>query len=76
MFCSRKRNVETRKERRKLGNLMFLRHNIKDSGYNSTKITKQLSPTQNTPALQARPLMNSVLLVLTAGHTQKAPVEL
>ena len=76
MFCSRKRNVETRKERRKLGNLIFLRHNIKDSGYSSTNITKQLSPAQNTPALQARPLVNSVHLVLTAGHTQKAPVEL
>ena len=32
--------------------LIFLRHN-KDGGYNSTNITKQLSPAQNTPALQA-----------------------
>ena len=33
--------------------LIFLRHNIKDGGYNSTKTTKQLSPAQNTPTLQA-----------------------
>ena len=32
--------------------LIFLRHN-KDGGYNSTNINKQLSPAQNTPALQA-----------------------
>ena len=34
--------------------LIFLRHN-KDGGYNSTNINKQLSPSQNTPALQASP---------------------
>ena len=33
--------------------LIFLRHN-KDGGYNSTNINKQLSPAQNTPALQAK----------------------
>ena len=33
--------------------LIFLCNNIKDGGYNSTNINKQLSPTQNTPALQA-----------------------
>ena len=32
--------------------LIFLRHN-KDVGYNSTNINKQLSPAQNTLALQA-----------------------
>ena len=32
--------------------LIFLGHN-KDGGYNSTNINKQLSPAQNTPALQA-----------------------
>ena len=32
--------------------LIFLRHN-KDGGYNGTNINKQLSPAQNTPALQA-----------------------
>ena len=32
--------------------LIFLRRN-KDGGYNSTNINKQLSPAQNTPALQA-----------------------
>ena len=32
--------------------LIFLRHN-KDGGYISTNINKQLSPAQNTPALQA-----------------------
>ena len=34
--------------------LIFPRHN-KDGGYNSTNIIKQLSPAQNTPALQASP---------------------
>ena len=33
--------------------LIFLRQN-KDGGYNSTSTNKQLSPTQNTPALQAK----------------------
>ena len=33
---------------------IFLRYNIKDGGYNSTNINKQLSPAQNTPALQAK----------------------
>ena len=65
--------LKLEKRGEKLGYLIFLRHNIKDGGYNSTNITKQLSPAQNTPALQARPLMNSVHFVLTAGHTQKAP---
>ena len=32
--------------------LIFFRHN-KDGGYNSTNINRQLSPAQNTPALQA-----------------------
>ena len=32
--------------------LFFLHHN-KDGGYNGTNINKQLSPAQNTPALQA-----------------------
>ena len=51
--------VETRKEGRKwgesrgAGSLIILRHN-KDGGYNSTNINKQLSSTQNTPALQAK----------------------
>ena len=34
--------------------LIFLRHKIKDGGYNNTNINKQLSLAQNTPALQAR----------------------
>ena len=33
--------------------LIFLRHNIKDGGHNSTNITKQLLPAQNTPAPQS-----------------------
>ena len=61
MFCSRKRllklekrgeNGASKKERVFLLSLIFLRHN-KDGGYNSTNINKQLSPAQNTPALQA-----------------------
>ena len=50
-------HVETRKRGEPLGllfllSLIFLRHN-KDGGYISTNINKQLSPAQNTPALQA-----------------------
>ena len=40
-------------KRGRVGVLIFLRHNIKDGGYNSTNINKQLSPAQNTAALQA-----------------------
>ena len=35
---------------------IFLCHKIKDGGYNNTNIKKQLSPAQNTPALQAADL--------------------
>ena len=62
-FCSRKRHVETHEEKRKWGeskggllfllSLIFLRYKIKDGGYNDTNIKEQLSPAQNTPALQA-----------------------
>ena len=63
MFCSRMRmlKLEKRGENRAshlplgllfLLSLIFLRHN-KDGGYISTNINKQLSPAQNTPALQA-----------------------
>ena len=66
MFCSRKRllklekrgeNGASKKERVFLLSLIFLRHN-KDGGYNSTNINKQLSPAQNTPALQATPKLD------------------
>ena len=60
-LCSRKRHVESPKERRKWLpegllfslSLIFLRHKIKDGGYNNTNINNQLLPAQNTPALQA-----------------------
>ena len=63
MFCSRMRmlKLEKRGENRAshlplgllfLLSLIFLRHH-KDGGYISTNINKQLSPAQNTPALQA-----------------------
>ena len=35
---------------------IFLCHKIKDGGYDNTNINKQLSPPQNTPALQAADL--------------------
>ena len=35
---------------------IFLCHKTKDGGYNNTNINKQLSPAQNTPALQAADL--------------------
>ena len=34
--------------------LIFLRHKIKEGGYNKMNINKQLSPAKNTPALQAK----------------------
>ena len=34
--------------------LIFLRHKIKDGGYNKMNINKQLSPAKNIPALQAK----------------------
>ena len=63
MFCSRKRMLKLEKRGENgashlplgllfLLSLIFLRHN-KDGGYNSTNINKQLSPAQNTLALQA-----------------------
>ena len=57
MFCSRKRMLKLSPQHLPLGllsllSLIFLGH-IKDGGYNSTKINRQLSPAQNTPALQA-----------------------
>ena len=58
-FCSRKCHVKTPQERRKwpkglLFQLspIFLCHKIKDGGCNNTNMNK-LSPTQNTPALEA-----------------------
>ena len=33
---------------------LWTRHKIKDGGYNNTNINKQLSPVQDTPALQAK----------------------
>ena len=68
-----KAHVETRKEGRKGGeskrsggllfliSLIFLCHN-KDGGYNSTNINKQLSPAQNTLALQATAWQTASLL--------------
>ena len=58
-FVLAKAPVETRKEGRKwgesrgAGSLIILRHN-KDGSYNSTNINKQLSPAQNTSALQVK----------------------
>ena len=37
--------------------LIFLRHKIKDGGYNKMNINKQLSPAKNMPALQLNRLM-------------------
>ena len=66
MFCSRKRHVKAQKEgnrasQKERGSLIFLHHNIKDSSYNSMNINKQLSPAENTPALQANKVDESWL---------------
>ena len=60
VFAREKRHVEIPKKR---GNALlfllspiFLCHKIKDGGYNNTNINKQLSPAQNTLALQAADL--------------------
>ena len=51
---------------------LILRHNIKDGGFNSMNIDKQLSPTQNTPVLQATlanvKLVSSLWFVSTSGN--------
>ena len=53
-ICSRKRHVETsRREERYLLSPIFHCHKIKDGGYNNITNTNKVSPTQNTPALQA-----------------------
>ena len=72
MFCSRKRMLKLERGEGVLFSpwhpplgllfllsLIFLRHN-KDGGYNSTNINTQLSPAQNTPALQASTMYLSV----------------
>ena len=53
-------NGASQKERVFLLSLIFLRHN-KDGGYNSKNMflkNKQLSPAQNTPAVQATPKLD------------------
>ena len=53
--------------------LIFLRHNIKDGGYNSTNINKQLSPAQNTPAMQATLHRSRWLSFKLSGHLGPVP---
>ena len=62
-ICSRKRHVETSRREEEMGRvkgLLFLLspvfhcHKIKDGGYNNITNTNKVSPTQNTPALQAK----------------------
>ena len=66
-ICSRKCHVETSRREEEMGRvkgLLFLLspifhcHKIKDGGYNNITNTNKVSPTQNTPALQAN--QNSV----------------
>ena len=51
---------------------LILRHNTKDGDFNSMNIDKQLSPTQNTPVLQATlanvKLVSSLWFVSTSGN--------
>ena len=42
--------------------VIFLRHKIRDGGYNNTNINKQLSLAQNTPALQANYFPDETIL--------------
>ena len=42
--------------------VIFLRHKIRDGGYNNTNINKHLSPAQNTPALQANYFPDETIL--------------
>ena len=53
--------------------LIFLGHNIKDGGYNSTNINKQLSPAQNTPAMQATLHPSRWLSFKLSGHLGSVP---
>ena len=75
-ICSRKRHVETSRREEEMGRvkgLLFLLspifhcHKIKDGGYNKITNTNKVSPTQNTPALQA--ITNKSIIGLCQGRT-------
>ena len=75
-ICSRKRHVETSRREEEMGRvkgLLFLLspifhcHKIKDGGYNNITNTNKVSPTQNTPALQA--ITNKSIIGLCQGRT-------
>ena len=61
-ICSRKRHVETSRREEEMGRVkglllllspIFHCHKIKDGGYTNITSANKVSPTQNTPALQA-----------------------
>ena len=75
-ICSRKRHVETSRREEEMGRvkgLLFLLspifhcHKIKDGGYNNITNTNKVSPTQNTPALQA--ITNKSIIGRCQGRT-------
>ena len=75
-ICSRKRHVETSRREEEMGRVkglllllspIFHCHKIKDGGYNNITNTNKVSPTQNTPALQA--ITNKSIIGLCQGRT-------
>ena len=75
-ICSRKRHVETSRREEEMGRVkglllllspIFHCHKIKDGGYNNITNTNKVSPTQNTPALQA--ITNKSVIGLCQGRT-------
>ena len=74
MWYAKKLTEERKSAKFTLPNLPELRHN-KDGGYNSTNISKQLSPGQNTPALQAKIVPAPMPMLTSQGKANRAPPE-
>ena len=78
-ICSRKRHVETSRREEEMGRVKGSGYSegyyfyspqsstVKDGGYNKITNTNKVSPTQNTPALQA--ITNKSIIGLCQGRT-------
>ena len=76
-ICSPKGHVETSRREEEIGLLFLLSpifhcHKMKDGGYSNITYTNKVSPTQNTPALQAIHNLKQMFycLISGGGYTQ------
>ena len=76
-ICSPKSHVETSRREEEIGLLFLLSpifhcHKMKDGGYSNITYTNKVSPTQNTPALQAIHNLKQMFycLISGGGYTQ------